>query len=90
MPTLTPAAHEDLMDATARVLAADLQKQNGQISDWFLIDLKTVAQMTGLTRKQILNRIPITTPANRHSGVLFGNLRTFLENRTTTPKTYAP
>ncbi len=86
---LTPAATDQLLTEAARLLADDFKKDLGTLGDWFLIDLGTVAQITGLTRKAIRKTLPVTETSPRIAGVRFGHLKAYLEKNTTYPKPHA-
>jgi hypothetical protein len=84
--TLDPEAREEVIQRAAQLLADKVASAASGIEDIILIDLSTVAQCLGTTRKYAARILPITHISERVSGVRLSALKTHLNQNTKTPQ----
>ena len=84
--TLDPEAREEVIQRAAQLLADKVAAAASGIEDIILIDLSTVAQCLGTTRKYAAKILPITHISERVSGVRLSALKAHLETNTKTPQ----
>jgi hypothetical protein len=71
-----------VIDRTAEVLADRIEERAGDLTELLVLDLRTAAQLVGLSTRQIGTYLPITeTSAGKH-GVTVGAIRRHIESRT--------
>jgi Trk K+ transport system NAD-binding subunit len=76
-----------ILERTAQILAERIEETRGSLAEMTVFELRTAAQIVGLSTKQIPLYLPITKTAAGKHGVTIGAIRRHIESRTASPNT---
>lgn len=76
-----------ILERTAQILAERIEESRGSLAEMTVFDLRTAAQILGLSTKQVPYYLPITKTADGKHGVTIGAIRHHIESRTDARKT---
>lgn len=76
---LDPKTDAALLERTAEILADRVVTAAGGIESLIVLDLATVAQMTGMTKCNVRNVFPVRRVTTRLSGVTLKDIKRHLD-----------